>query len=99
VRLPNGLQIFHEFVCVGSASRSRGAFPVSCYRDLQHFAVHLLSSGDPAEERVHVVVYSQGTLAQRRPATRKLVVQRLYASQRVGSKPSVGQTRERSGRQ
>jgi hypothetical protein len=38
------------------ASRSRGAFPVSCYRDLQHFAVHLFSSGGTAEERVHVVV-------------------------------------------
>ena len=35
-------------------------------------------SGDAAEERVHVVVYSQGRPTQRRPATRKRMVQRLY---------------------
>jgi hypothetical protein len=38
------------------ASRSRGTFPMSCYRDPQHFAMDLFSNGDPAEERVHVVV-------------------------------------------
>jgi hypothetical protein len=32
------------------ASRSRGAFPVSSHRDLQHFAVHLFSSGTPPKK-------------------------------------------------
>jgi hypothetical protein len=48
------------------------------YRDQRHFVLELFSKRDPAEPRVHVVVYSQGRPTQRRPATRKHVVQRLY---------------------
>ena len=51
MRLPNGLQIFHELVCVGWASRSRGRFPTACYRDLQHFAVELLSKREPRRRK------------------------------------------------
>ena len=42
-------------------------------------------SGNLAEERLQVVVYSQGRPTQRRSATRKRIVQRLYPLEREGS--------------
>ena len=48
--------VWRGFSC---ATFFAGTFPTAVYRDLRHFALELFSKRDPAEPRVHVVVYSQ----------------------------------------
>ena len=70
------------------ASHSRGTFPTACYRYFCSISLwSCFPSGNLAEERLHVVAYSQGRPTQRRPATRKRMVERLYLLEREGSKP------------
>jgi hypothetical protein len=50
VGLPMAFRFSTNLSASARTSRSRGAFPVSCYRDLQHFAEHCFQAGTPPKK-------------------------------------------------
>ena len=74
------------------ASSLRRTFPTACCRDLQHFAVDLFSKWGPRRRKSAWRCLFARKTNKAKTATRKRMVQRLYPSEREGSKPPIGQT-------